>query len=106
MKYIQLFIAITILCLFSSCKKDYQDGSYTPPAYLKIAGNTSVAKEASVDYATFYLDNASYEWSVTGDATVTAGQGTSKITVKFGTQNASVTVKAGGMDATVSVTVN
>lgn len=96
-----LFITSILLftLLLSSCKKNYEDGTYEAPEMLVLAGPSEAKMNNSVDYATYFIPGT-YVWSVTGDAAITAGQGTSKVTVKFGSQNSRITVSVA--DKTVS----
>ncbi|MDB5192159.1 MAG: hypothetical protein JWQ96_1722 [Segetibacter sp.] len=106
-KILMFVLVVTLpLFLFSSCKKNFPDGGgYQEPAFLKIVGGTTQPKNSTRDYYTYYLQNGNYEWTVPADATITAGQGTSKMTVKFGVQSGKITVKAKGMESSIDVTV-
>ena len=101
-----LFIAglIVLAGLTFSCKKNYKDGVYEEPQSLIIAGPAAVKKGNSVDYATYYIAGQ-YTWSVTGDAAISSGQGTSKVTIKFGNVNSKVTVTVAGKTTNKDITV-
>lgn len=105
MKRLQGVLYLVIVCLVISCKKNYTDPAYQAPTALTIAGPTTVTNTSSIQYGTYYMDNANYNWTVTGDATVSAGQGSSRVTIKFGLQNSTVTVTAKGITNSVNITV-
>ena len=103
-------LAIFSMLIFSSCEKNFPDGgAYQEPAFLKIVGPTTSAKNSERTYYTYYLDNGNYVWSFPADATITPkpeeGQGKSRVTIKFGVTSGKVTVKAKGMEASINVTV-
>lgn len=112
MKYkkYSFIIAIFSTLIFSSCEKNFPEGgTYEEPAFLKIVGPATSAKNSERTYYTYYLDNGNYVWTFPADATITAkpeeGQGKSRITIKFGVTSGKVTVKAKGMEASVDVVV-
>ncbi|RQO74786.1 hypothetical protein DBR43_05215 [Pedobacter sp. KBW06] len=101
-----LFIAMLLLVTLSlgACKKNYEEGGYEAPKTLVISGPAEVKKNNSVDFATYYI-NGTYVWEVTGDATISGGQGTSKVTIKFGNTNAKVTVTVADKSLSRDITV-
>lgn len=101
-----LFIAILMLVTLTigACKKNYEEGGYEAPKTLVISGPSEVKKNNSVDFATYYV-NGTYVWTVSGDATISSGQGSSKVTIMFGSTNAKVTVAVAGQTASREIAV-
>ena len=101
-----LFIAMLLLATLTigACKKNYEEGGYEAPKELVISGPAEVKKNNNVDFASYYL-NGTYVWTVTGDAAISAGQGTSKVTIKFGNTNAKVTVTVADKSVSRDITV-
>jgi|WetSurMetagenome_2_1015567.scaffolds.fasta_scaffold62238_2 hypothetical protein len=104
-RVVGLLALIFMLLVFStSCEnKEYE---YLPPTFLKISGVSSATANSSKDYYTFYLDNASYVWTVPSGSSITSGQGTSHIKVLFGKTGGTISVEAKGMKAEIAITVN
>ncbi|MGV8090390.1 MAG: hypothetical protein AB2L24_00810 [Mangrovibacterium sp.] len=100
-------VSAVSLCLLSfSCEyTSDQDYEYADTTFLKIQGAVSVSAKATGAYATYYLENADYVWTVPEGATIKSGQGTSQITVLFGTNSGTITVNAKGMSAELGITV-
>ncbi|WP_018476254.1 T9SS C-terminal target domain-containing protein [Pontibacter roseus] len=75
--------------------KDVTITTGAPTAPLEIRGSAFGCAATSVTYETDPVANASsYTWTVPQGWTITAGQGTTRITVTMGTQSGNVTVRA------------
>ncbi|WP_066838465.1 ice-binding family protein [Rufibacter ruber] len=73
-----------------------QSGAQPPSAPVAISGRNSVcAQEEEIIYTISAVNGAtSYEWSVSGDWTITTGQGTTSIKVKAGVGPSTISVIA------------
>ncbi|OFY08491.1 MAG: hypothetical protein A2W93_01335 [Bacteroidetes bacterium GWF2_43_63] len=81
------------------------------PAQPVVTGPAAPCQGTSVSYSVTAVAGETYNWSVPGDWTITAGQGTSSITVTTGTQTGNASVipsnscgvgTAGGLSVIVS----
>jgi hypothetical protein len=112
-KVLYSIIIVLLLSVFSACEKNLPEGgTYQEPAFLRISGPTTAAKNSSRTYYTYYLDDGNYVWTFPADASVVVdptkpdeGQGKSRVTIKFGVTSGKVGVKAKGMEASVDVKV-
>ncbi|MDD4192509.1 MAG: hypothetical protein PHI28_14345 [Mangrovibacterium sp.] len=94
-----------ICCLISTTSCEVEKYDYTPIEYLKITGVSSTTANSTKDYYTFYLEDATYTWTVPAGATIKSGQGTSHISVQFGNTGGALSVEVNGMESEMTITI-
>jgi len=103
-RYISLIILI-LCCFVFSTSCEVEDYEYTPIEYLKISGVSSVTANSSKEYFTFYVKEGNYVWSAPQGASITSGQGTSRVTVLFGDSGGTLAVEAAGMRGELEISI-
>jgi hypothetical protein len=90
----RIYIAfIFLLTAFAVSCEDYEMDEFTGPYRLSLAGPESVAPGDVEEYTIGDIDNPeSYNWTVTGPATITSGTTGNTVTVAFQEQVGDVTL--------------